>query len=141
MMRIIKIAVIVLSAFIFSGYAFTQDNSAKSSGIVFDTQNLKSITELKLSGKEIKTLPGEIFEMENLKVLDISNNELDELPSEIKNLKNLKILIMNGNNLYELPEELSRLKFLKEIYLDYSIWCFRVNEIKKVTKAKIFLVD
>lgn len=121
---------------------FTQESTmAKSSGFYFDTQNLGTVTELDLDYKDINTFPSEIFEIKNLQSLDLSNNYLTEVPKEIKNLQELKVLKLNGNNIYELPFEISRLKFLREIYLDYSIWFFRLNELKALTNARIILIE
>ncbi len=141
MKKNIFIILIVLVWNIFYTDCFSQVNSAKSSGLFFDTQNLSSITELNLSLKDINTLPVEVFEMKNLHILDISNNYLNAVPVEIKNLKELKVLMLYGNNIYELPLEISRLKFLKEIYLDYYIWCYRLEELRTLTNARIILVQ
>lgn len=141
MKKNIFIILIVLVWNIFYTDCFSQVNSAKSSGLFFDTQNLSSIAELNLSLKDINTLPAEVFEMKNLHILDISNNYLSAVPVEIKNLKELKVLMLYGNNIYELPLEISRLKFLKEIYLDYSIWCYRLEELRTLTNARIILVQ
>lgn len=135
------IILLVLGWNIFYSDCFSQVNSAKSSGLFFDTQNLSSVTELNLSLKDINTMPVEVFEMKNLQVLDISNNYLSALPAEIKNLKELKVLMLYGNNIFELPLEISRLKFLKEIYLDYNIWCYRLDEVRTLTNARIILVQ
>jgi Leucine-rich repeat (LRR) protein len=121
---------------------FTQESTtAKSSGFYFDTQNLSSVTELDLGYRDINAFPSEIFEMSNLQSLDLSNNYLTEVPKEIKNLQDLKVLKLNGNNIYELPSEISRLKFLKEIYLDYFIWQYRLDELKSLTDARIILIE
>lgn len=121
---------------------FTQESTtAKSSGFYFDTQNLGSVTELDLGYRDINTFPSEIFEMKNLQSLDLSNNYLTAVPKEIKNLQDLKVLKLNGNNIYELPSEISRLKFLKEIYLDYFIWQYRIDELKALTDARIILIE
>ena len=141
MKKKIFIVLIVLCWNTFYFDCFSQVNSAKSSGLFFDVQNLSSITELNLSLKDINTLPSEVFEMKNLQILDISNNYLSTLPAEIKNLKELKVLMVYGNNIYELPLEISRLKFLKEIYLDYNIWCYRLYEVRTLTNARIILVQ
>jgi hypothetical protein len=92
------------------------------------------------SNKELKDFPVEILRFKNLTELDLSGNELTTLPKSIKKLSRLKILRINGNKIYSLPDELHRLKFLKEIYLDREIWQYRLEEIKKLTSAKIFLV-
>ncbi len=129
-------------SFIFTSGAKAQESEkAQSSGFYFDKENINSIKEIDLHNKDIKIFPMEIFEMKNLQILDISNNSLDELPQEIKNLENLQILKLNGNNLYQLPAEVESLKFLKEIYLDRFIWSYRLDEVRKITNARIILVD
>ena len=92
-------------------------------------------------GKGIELFPAEILEMTDLKQLDLSNNKITEVPTEIENLKSLMVLNLSGNKIYEMPDELSKLKFLKEIYLDREIWQYRLNEVKKLTSARIILVD
>lgn len=121
---------------------FSQESkTAKSSGFYFDMQNLGSVTELDLGYRDINAFPSEIFEMKNLQSLDLSYNYLTAVPKEIKNLQDLKVLKLNGNNIYELPFEISRLKFLREIYLDYSIWYYRLNELKDLTDTRIILIE
>lgn len=97
--------------------------------------------EIDFSNKGINKLPQELFTVTTLKQLDLSNNNLTELPSEIKNLKYLQVLKLNGNKIYELPAGISRLKFLKEIYLSREIWQYRLDEIRKLTSARIILID
>lgn len=105
------------------------------------TKDVLSEEIMDYNGKGITLFPAEILRMVDLKQLDLSNNRISEVPAEIKNLKSLMILNLSGNKFYELPEELSRLKFLKEIYLDREIWQYRLSEIKKITSARIILVD
>jgi len=97
--------------------------------------------EVDYSGKEINKFPAEVLAMTDLKQLDLSNNNLTELPKEIKSLKYLSVLNVSGNKIYELPSEISRLKFLKEIYLDRVIWQYRLNEVKRLTSARVIFVD
>lgn len=92
------------------------------------------------SNKELKDFPEEILQFKNLSELDLSGNALTSLPKAIKKLRHLKILRINGNKIYSLPAELKRLKFLKEIYIEREIWQYRLEEVKKLTSAKIFLV-
>lgn len=105
------------------------------------TKDVLSEEVMDYHGKGITLFPAEILEMTDLKQLDLSNNKLTEIPAELKNLKSLMVLNLSGNKIYEMPEELSRLKFLKEIYLDREIWQYRLSEIKKITGARIILVD
>ena len=96
--------------------------------------------EFIFSGKGVTNIPAEVFSMKNLKELDLSCNCISEIPSSIKNLSSLTKLNLSGNKIYELPAEISRLKFLKEIYLDRDIWRYRLEEVKKLTHARIILV-
>lgn len=106
-----------------------------------ESKNVSSEEVMDYHGKGIISFPFEILEMTALKQLDLSNNKLTEVPAEIKNLKSLRILNLNGNKIYGLPSDISRLKFLKEIYLDREIWQYRLSEVKKLTSARIILVD
>lgn len=90
--------------------------------------------------KDLKKFPEEILKFTNLSELDLSGNNISELPKSIKKLNCLRILRLNGNKIYSLPFELKKLKFLKEIYLERDIWQYRLEEVKKLTSAKIFLV-
>ncbi|MBS1492549.1 MAG: leucine-rich repeat domain-containing protein [Bacteroidetes bacterium] len=99
-----------------------------------------SSQDLDFSGKGMKEFPKEVLGMTDVKTLDLSDNKLTNIPSEIQNLKYLTVLKLNGNKIYELPSVVSKLKFLKEIYLDREIWQYRLNEVKKITAARIILV-
>ena len=61
---------------------------------------------------EIKALPLEILQLQNLKWLNVSNNEIKELPSEILQLQNLKWLNVENNKIKELPLEIWQLQNL-----------------------------
>lgn len=96
--------------------------------------------EMDYSGKGIAEFPSEVLNMTDVKQLDLSNNKITNIPAAIQNLKYLTVLKLNGNKIYELPAVVSKLKFLKEIYLDREIWQYRLNEVKKITAARIILV-
>jgi Leucine-rich repeat (LRR) protein len=97
--------------------------------------------DMDYSGKGISEFPKEILNMTDLKQLDLSNNKITNVPADIQNLKYLMVLKLNGNKIYELPSVVSKLKFLKEIYLDREIWQYRINEVKKITSARVILVS
>lgn len=141
-----KIILSLLLAFFFTVSNFVQAQNLFAAYIVKSNygkilQESTDAQEMNYSGKGIYTLPAELFSMSSLKQLDLSNNKLTGLPSSIKNLKKLQILKLNGNKIYELPSEISRLKFLKEIYLSREIWQYRLDEVRKLTSARITLVD
>ncbi|KAL0258328.1 hypothetical protein SLS55_007504 [Diplodia seriata] len=65
--------------------------------------------QLYLSSNQLRSLPGAIWELENLGVLSLRINKLTTLSPAISNLKNLKELNLAGNRLRWLPWELLRL--------------------------------
>jgi len=121
--------------------AQVNDSDMNSSGIISGKEFTAQADEMDLHGRNLSAFPTDLLEMISLKVLDLSDNNITELPFEIKKLQYLSVLKLNGNKISELPKEISRLKMLKEIYLDRHQWCFKVNELKKLTNAKIILVD
>jgi len=140
MKKLLLLSLFVISITILSGLSSAQGNDSdmKSSGNIY---NITQAEEMDLHGKNLSVFPAEVLEMKNLRILDLSNNQISTIPVEIKNLKNLSVLKLNGNKICSLPEGISRLKMLKEIYLDHYYWCFRIDEIRKITDAKIILVD
>lgn len=75
-------------------------------------------TTLELSGKNLSSLPLELFDLINLSKLYLSNNQLTYLPTEISKLKNLTQLYLDYNQLMSLPAGISELKKLDKFYLD-----------------------
>ncbi|OBT51141.1 hypothetical protein VE04_08621 [Pseudogymnoascus sp. 24MN13] len=62
-----------------------------------------------LARNELKRLPGEIFNLENLSVLSVRSNELTELPTSINRLRRLTELNASNNALRTLPFEMLEL--------------------------------
>lgn len=62
-----------------------------------------------MARNELKRLPGEIFNLENLSVLSVRSNELTELPTSINRLRRLTELNASNNALRTLPFELLEL--------------------------------
>lgn len=77
-------------------------------------------SKLDLSGRELKSLPTEIFDLKSLEELDLSNNKLDSLDEKIGNLTGLKFLDLSGNNLLSLPRSLLNLKVLTNLNVSYN---------------------
>ncbi|EKG14872.1 hypothetical protein MPH_07912 [Macrophomina phaseolina MS6] len=65
--------------------------------------------QLYLSRNQLRSLPGTIWNLENLGVLSLRINKLTEISPAISNLKNLKELNLAGNRLRWLPWELLQL--------------------------------
>ncbi|WP_420920192.1 leucine-rich repeat domain-containing protein, partial [Leptospira santarosai] len=70
-----------------------------------------------LENNQLKTLPNEIGQLENLQYLNLENNQLKTLPNEIGRLQNLKVLNLGGNQLVTLPQEIVGLKHLQILKL------------------------
>lgn len=71
--------------------------------------NYKFLTRLYLNGNGITTLPKEIKNLNNLRVLDLSNNKITHLPSELGFCFRLKYLYLFNNQINQLPWELGTL--------------------------------
>ena len=56
-----------------------------------------------LSNNLLRTVPGEVFRLQNISVLSLRNNQLTELPSGIASLVNMEELNVAGNELRWLP--------------------------------------
>ncbi len=99
------------------------------------------VYHLKLTGKNLTTVPKEVREMSNLstliladnrisdlgnaldktsqlQVLDVDNNDLREIPvAALKNCRQLVELNIRGNNIEKLPPDVGQLKYLKMLDL------------------------
>ncbi|WP_000718262.1 leucine-rich repeat domain-containing protein, partial [Leptospira interrogans] len=60
---------------------------------------------LYLGNNELKTLPKEIGQLQNLKSIDLSNSQLKTLSKEIEQLKNLQTLNLWNNQLSSQEKE------------------------------------
>ncbi|XP_070594473.1 leucine-rich repeat-containing protein 63 isoform X2 [Erythrolamprus reginae] len=78
-----------------------RNNPIKS--IPGEISNLMNLKFLTISFNLLTTLPPELFALPNLQSLDVSYNELEYIPNEIQNLRSLTYLNLEGNLLYSLP--------------------------------------
>jgi hypothetical protein len=83
------------------------------------------VYRLDLSGKRLKEVPPEVFQLKNLQELILDKNKLSELPAALSNLKNLQRLSAAHNHLEEFSVAVCNLKNLRRI--DFSD-----NEISKL---------
>jgi Leucine-rich repeat (LRR) protein len=101
--------------------------------------NLVNLKILILSDNNLTTLPNEIGNLENLTELDLENNKLTTLPNNIGNLVNLKDLALNNNELETLPEgmlilkkNLKRIDVLNNIFNDRAIQIIQTIPIQPI---------
>ncbi len=94
-------------------------------------------TRLDLTDKLLTTLPPELFQLTNLKVLNLRGNYINQLPPEIDHLKNLTYLDFIGNRLTTLPLELFQLKNLTYLNLWLNQLTTLPHEICQLTKLKL----
>lgn len=90
---------------------------------ISDEQNHAKVVRLDLSHQNLKSLPDDFEQYENLKFLNLSNNpdlQLDNIGNQLVNLKKLKVLQLDSNNLLELPKWVGQLKSIKNISLVYN---------------------
>lgn len=62
------------------------------------------ITELNLSGNQIKEVPDFVANFTKLKFLDLSCNMLSDLPKELNDMTNLRELVLFSNRFKKIPE-------------------------------------
>ena len=82
--------------------------------------NLKKLTTLSLSNRNIDKLPMVITELEQLTHLDLGLNNLTSLPLQFGQLEQLEALMLNSNNFGTFPKALSALKKLQALNLKYN---------------------
>uniref|UniRef100_A0A803SQX9 Uncharacterized protein n=1 Tax=Anolis carolinensis TaxID=28377 RepID=A0A803SQX9_ANOCA len=80
--------------------------------------------KLKLEGKELMSVPRQLFALEGLQVLEMSPERksclrysLDFIPHEIGHLRNLTLLYLDSNNLKDVPVEIGLLIKLERLTL------------------------
>ncbi len=110
--------------------------TGKSTGV--DNIAIKNTTLLEIKGT-MNVIPAEIFNFSELEELNVNSGEITSIPVDIRKLYNLRVLNLGNTSINELPEEIGQLKHLQEIHLPFSYWVFRLNEVKKITNAKIIL--
>lgn len=81
-------------------------------------QALAELTELDLSGKQLRFITEVIFwKLKNLRNFDLSHNQLTSVPIQLGLLKTLKQLNLSNNQLASVPEQLGLMKELSKLDL------------------------
>jgi Leucine-rich repeat (LRR) protein len=80
--------------------------------------NLNQLEDVILNNNEIETLPDSFMQLYKAKYLDLSNNNIKKLPKNIDQLISLNNLNLNENKIRFLPKNFTKLSQLK--FLDLS---------------------
>ena len=89
--------------------------------------NLQELQTLGLSYNQLTEIPKEIGNLQQLQRLLLFSNQLTEIPKEIGNLQQLQILLLYFNRLTKIPKEIGNLQQLQKLYLTYN----QLTEIPK----------
>ena len=77
------------------------------------------VYKLRLRNTKVSSLPPEIGNLTNLRVLDISGSAIKEIPSEIEKCVHLKLIIANASQLSVIPASIGNLKKIRNINFAY----------------------
>lgn len=89
--------------------------------------------KLHLNYEQIKEIPSEIFELEQLEVLSLIDNNISSIPAEIKYLSRLKVLDLAGNPLTYISPAIGSLEALKVLDLTGSRLIYFPDEIANLS--------
>ncbi len=81
---------------------------------------LQNLSRLVLRDNKLSSLPPEIGQLQNLSYLSLHSNQLSSLPAEIGQSQKLSALVLRDNKLSSLPTEIGQLKNLSELDLRYN---------------------
>jgi hypothetical protein len=95
--------------------------------------SLQPFLRLFLAGNSLQTVPGELFELDSLKVLSLRYNKLTEIPPAIRKLTLLQEVNLAVNRLQYLPWEL--LWLIKKGDLKHMI--VRPNPLVQIDEAEV----
>ncbi|XP_078583378.1 uncharacterized protein LOC144866057 [Branchiostoma floridae x Branchiostoma japonicum] len=105
-------------------------------------QTVNGRLKLDLSSQGLTSIPEEVFDITDLKVLDVSNNELTSIPEAIGRLQKLSSLHAEGNMLTSLPEAIGSLQELTHLFInDNKLSTFRPGVEKLQKLAHLFIND
>lgn len=96
----------------------------------------EGLTELDLTGCNLKELPSMLLEQYQWTVLDIGFNQFREWPAEISNFKLLSELFLSGNQLVELGASLGELTQLRELYVNGNSLVSLTEHVSSLTNLE-----
>ncbi|ORX78170.1 L domain-like protein [Anaeromyces robustus] len=84
-------------------------------------KNLTTLTQLEIMNIDYHySMPKEILNLTNLKILNLENTSITSIPSDISKLKYLEELYLSNNSLSKLPDGIEKLENLKILDLEYN---------------------
>ena len=89
------------------------------------------VQAFKLTGKA-RSIPPEIFQMRNLRILDLSKAKINFIPSEIAELDQLEELILKKTMLRTFPKEVLILQNLRILDISFTEIIFLPEDIEKL---------
>jgi len=93
-----------------------------------------TITQLDLSNNDLAgSLPAEVRQLQNIRVLNLADNNFTGVPAEIGQLNKLEILDLSNNQLTGLPYELGNLSSLQ--LLDLRGNQYSAQDLERIKKA------
>ncbi len=101
---------------------------------LFQCQELR---ELDLGDNDIRSLPEAVSGLSHLVRLDVSKNVLTEIPDTVKQLKQLRVLDVSINPLQKVPEGCTQLLNVTELYLNDTFLEFLPANFGRLVKLHI----
>jgi len=98
------------------------------------------LEKLCLCRNGLDRIPGEVFELSNLRELYLSGNEITEIPDSIRNLTKLRVLEFNRNKIQEIPDSIGELTELETLDLsqnEISYLPLPVFNLSKLTQLDV----
>ncbi len=89
----------------------------------------------------IRTLPEEICELTNIRVMGITGLEMRSLPDNFDKLVNLRALDLNYNSFFDIPKQLFGMKGLKHLYITDNGIQSVPDEICGMTGLQTLILD
>lgn len=104
--------------------------------VSLNPEDVKNITKLDLSFRDIAKLPEEIGYLENLTDLNLSNNNLKKVPKEIAKITGLKSLNLGYNLFDSIPDEVFRFSQLETLNMEANLIKTMPSAIGNLTHLK-----
>ncbi len=130
----IVMAILVVVLFMLSVNIYSQESSGE-----FDYTKSINSTVLTINILNSSEIPSDLFKLNNLEELTITGDDVTAVPVDIKKLRLLRVLNLSSTMVDVLPTELAQLRHLQVIHLNYERWQYRLDEVRRITRANIVL--